>query len=184
MKTTRAFISTAMIGLLFAGMISLRAETICPGDCGDNPDPNNGNNANDPVFFFPDPISKLSAKDKAAQLRQQVLSKSPSAGQQEQVALQAYEAQRKSTPRDLYAVVLDVWGREVSPELKQYVILSSLSSMRSTEQVEVLKFMLGALSDLGSQKQELARLSKGNGLMKAQAARLMDVLNRNPQLKF
>ena len=172
-----------MIGWLFATLVSLKAETTCPENCGNNPDPKKGNNAMDPVFFFPDAESKLSAKDKAAQLRQQVLAKSPASGQQEQATLLAYEAQRKATPRDLYAVVMDVWAREVSPELKQYVILSSLSSMRSTEQVEVLKFMLGALSDLGAQKQELVRLSKGNGLMKAQAARLMDVINRNPQLK-
>ncbi|MFA6289441.1 MAG: hypothetical protein WC661_18830 [Opitutaceae bacterium] len=175
-------IGLAVLGLL-GGVAVVEAVENCPLPKNPGSD-DSGGTANDPVFFLAEAQPSMGVKEKLGRLREQVISRTNSSGEQDQAVLKAYEDTRKATPAGIYDSVLAVWGQPVSAELKQYILLSSLTLVKTTEQVETLRFMLASLNDLPAQTGQLASLSKGNGLEKAKAARLMGILSKNPQFKL
>jgi len=178
-----AFAIFVVTALLFGG-VSLKAADACPLPPDLPPDGPLPPPAPDPEFFLAEMQPAVSAKAKLSQLRQQVVSQTNSSGDYDQGVLKSYEAARKENPSGIFDQVMEVWAKSVSIELKQYIVLSALSAVKSTEQVETLRFMLASIDDSRSQVNVLAGLSKGNGLEKAKAARLMNILSKNPQIKL
>jgi hypothetical protein len=124
---------------------------------------------------------------KLAALRQQTERKASApgaSGEKEKEAMAAWEAARKVGPEKIMEAVNTVWAAEVSPDLKRSIILSSLTEVRTTGEIETLRFMLEALKDPKSRAATLTEQARGNGLERAEATRLMEILTRNPQLKI
>lgn len=181
-KLGRMLVTAGMLSMLGAGM--LEAAPDCPKPPNNNGGGTGDHNAQDPVFLLSEKKPVVSVKERRGQLDQRVSGRSTVTGEQEKAVLRSYEETREKDARQLYGKVLEMWGQEISPELKQYAILSSLPVVKSTDEVQTLRFMLSALEDVDARVKELTVLSKGNGLEKAKAARLLAILNRNPQFQM
>jgi hypothetical protein len=174
-----------MSGLLVTAMVTVNVWACPPPDPQNNNGGNTGDhNAQDPVFLLSEKKPVMSAGEKLGQISQQGSVTRGVSGEAEKAVLAEYETARKQGGGQVYGKVLDIWGREVSPEVKQYAILSSLPVVKTTDEVQTLKFMLSALENVDARVAELTAMAKGNGLEKAKAARLMEVLSRNPQFKI
>lgn len=170
--------------LMITVMVGVGLQACPPQKPSNNNNDPTGNNAMDPVFLLIEKKPAVSAGEKLGRINQQGAQKKAVSGEKEKAVLADYEATRKQEVGKVFGKVMQIWAQEVSPEVKQYTILASLPVVKTTEEVQTLKFMLSALEDAQARVAELTVLAKGNGLEKAKAARLMDVLSRNPQFKI
>lgn len=158
----------------------------CPGD---DPDPgtdDDGNHTpNDPAFMMKDPAMKVALQQQQASVAQgeQSVKKPSELVVTEQEHYQAYVDAVKKHPDAALSEAVTVWKGNDSADLQRLVIFKALENVTSSEDAGTLQFMLKALDAPEVQRQECARLGRGNSLEKTIAAKRITVLESNPKLQ-
>lgn len=177
------FFCFAVFTIFGSSATPLHADDDCP-PCGepDNTDPDNNNNAADPVFMSHDPRPRVSLSLAKSTLAladsQQTLTLTP----EEAEVLAIYSQSVKANPRLTAMETMRMWQGDYSPGLKRSALMLALTQTADTNATQLYQFMLAALDNPQVQLKEIRRLGCGNGLEKAKAARLYAVMQQNPQL--
>lgn len=148
--------------------------------------PNDPHNPNDPAFVMQDTAMKMALQQRKISVAQseQPAKKPSELVTTEQEHYQAYMDAVKKHPDAALTDAMTIWKGNNSADLQRLVIFKALEKVTSTEDTETLQFMLKALDAPESQRQECARLGRGNSLEKSIAAKRITVLESNPKLQW
>ncbi len=160
--------------------------------CDDPPPDDNlyvSGGAGDPTFMFPDNRPGQSVKNAQNALNNNNADDStqtPSTlSRTEADLLDGFIRKIKEGPStQAVETVMDAWRGDSSADLKKAVLMQGMAKTQSSEEVQLMQFMSAALDDLTTQRGKIAQLARGNGLEKQEAARLLVVLNQNPQTRI
>ena len=177
---TKAFLITLIQGVWVSCVL---LESSC-ADCGDTPDPG-PHTSNDPAFVMKDPAMKVALQQQQASVAQseQSIKKPTELVATEQEHYQAYMDSVKKHPEAALNEAVTVWKGNDSADLQRLVIFKAMEKVTSSEDTETLQFMLKALDGPEAQREECARLGRGNSLEKSIAAKRIAVLENNPKLQ-
>ena len=154
-----------------------------------NSNPATGQGMGDPTFMFPDnrPVQNMkSAQNTLNTNDASDLAQAPSTlSRTEADLLDSVTRKIKEGPStQAIETVMDVWRGDSSADLKKAVLMQGMAKTQSSDDIQVMQFMSAALDNLPTQKEKIAQLARGNGLEKQEAARLLLVLNQNPQTRI
>jgi len=188
---TKALLLTLIQGIWVSSVL-VGTTAFCDDDCPPHkPDPGagdgggDGGSANDPAFVMKDPTMKMALQQQQTSVAQsaQPAKKLSELVTTEQEHYQAYLDAVKKHPDAALNEAVTVWKGNDSADLQRLVIFAAMEKVTSTEDTETLQFMLKALDAPEAQRQECARLGRGNSLEKSIAAKRITVLESNPKLQ-
>ncbi len=182
---TKAILIAVIQGIWISSVL---VQSACAG-CGGTTDPGTGGggggSSNDPAFVMKDPAMKVALQQQQASVAQseQPVKKPTELVATEQEHYQAYMDSVKKHPEAALSEAVTVWKGNDSADLQRLVIFKALEIVTSSEDSETLQFMLKALDGPEAQRQECARLGRGNSLEKTIAAKRITMLESNPKLQ-